>query len=200
MAKGGQNRKTATQAKIDGTYRADRHADPVVMAPGVVAAPVELEGRSLALWTEYVAPRLVLGVYEPAEAPLLALWCIYLARVMAVNAVTPFEGIVETEDDLGRTHYVKHPGVSVLKAMTEEFRAITARLGMDPIARMQLGDLQRERDGVGPDLPIGAPPAWSPPTAPHPAKRTLKPRCSTHARRWRKRCEECQQVLAAEDE
>lgn len=196
--RGGQNRKTKQQAELDGTYRPDRHVAPLELAPGDVVVPGGLDGRPLELWREYVAPRLGLGVYEPAEAPLLALWCIVLARLERVNAVTPFEGIVEIEDDLGRTQWVKHPGMSVFKSLAEEFRAITARLGMDPLSRLALGDLQRERDGVGPSLPDDAPPAWKPTVLPGRTPRKLKPRCSVHARRWRKSCDECQRVRARE--
>jgi phage terminase small subunit len=197
MSRGGQNRKTKQQAELDGTYRADRHVAPLELAPGDVVIPSTLAGRSSELWNEYVAPRLGLGVYEPAEAPLLAVWCIVLARLEAVNAVTPFEGIVEIDLEDGRTAWVKHPGMSVFKQLAEELRAISARLGMDPLSRLALGDLQRERDG-GPSLPDDAPPAWTPTVLPGRAARALKPRCSTHARRWRKSCDECQQVRARE--
>jgi hypothetical protein len=129
---------------------------------------------------------------------MLAHWCNTLARLTAANRVTPFEGLYEVEDDLGRVHFVKHPGMSVWKALAEEFRAVSARLGMDPLARMQLADLQRERDGVGPSLPDDAPPAWTPTVLPGRSTRALKPRCGTHARRWRKTCDECQQVRARE--
>jgi P27 family predicted phage terminase small subunit len=148
------------RAQIDGTYRKDRHVDPVQVAPGSVEPPESLTGLALEVWERYITPRCDLGFYEPAEAPALALWCQYFVHALAAIEQVPLGGVVEYEDDFGRTQFMKHPAVGVSLRLSAEFRALSARLGLDPIARMQLA-APRQPDGT-PDLPSGAPPAFQP--------------------------------------
>lgn len=162
MARGGSNRKSAAQAKLDGTYRADRHVDPVEIAPGRVEMPTFLEGPARDAWVRWIAPRVELGFYEPAEAPMLALWCTTLVRCFAADKATPFAGVYEAGDGCGETVFKKHPGVTALKDMLGEFRALSARLGLDPLSRLALADLGRDQGVRGPELPEGAPPAFKP--------------------------------------
>lgn len=162
MARGGHNRKTKAQAERDGTARKDRHVDPVVIAPGTVEPPPELGDKALDVWNRYIAPRASLGFYEPAEAPMLALWCTTLVRVFAADDKTPFGGVYETTDDEGYTTFKKHPGVTAMKDMLGEFRALTARLGLDPLSRMALADLGKQNGPKGPQLPTDAPPVFKP--------------------------------------
>lgn len=162
MARGGQNRKTAAQARMDGTFRADRHADPVVIAPGRVDPPSFLDGPALDAWERWIAPRVELGFYEPAEAPMLALWCTTLVRCFAADRATPFGGVYEADDGYGNPTFKKHPGLTALKDMLGEFRALSARLGLDPLSRLALADLVSESVPAGPQLPDGAPAAFKP--------------------------------------
>lgn len=163
MARGGHNRKTAHQAKQDGTYRADRHTDPVTIAPGEVVPPPGMRAEELDVWERYITPRLESGLYEPADAPALHLWCAFYVRAAAANRQIPLGGVYETEDDEGRVEFKKHPAVGVMKDMAAEFRALSARLGLDTLGRVALGDAgQRPGADFGPQLPKGAPSAWSP--------------------------------------
>ena len=151
-------RKSKSQAELDGTFKPSRHVDPVAIAPGVIEPPSFLKGPALEAWDRWIAPRAATGWYEPAEAPLLAMWCVVLVRVFSADAATPFEGVYEQEDAYGRAEFKKHPGVTVLAQMMGEFRALSARLGLDPLSRMALADLKGA--GIGssrPQLPSGAP-------------------------------------------
>jgi phage terminase small subunit len=168
MSRGGHNRKTAAQAQVDGTYRADRHADPVQIAPGRVEPPPSLGAAALEAWERWIAPRVELGFYEPAEAGMLGMWCVLLVRALSVDEATPPDGLVEVEDAYGNREYRAHAGVGVLQKMSAEFRALSARLGLDPLARMQLADLASPPSKGGPDLPAGAPPAFKPTLVPTP--------------------------------
>jgi P27 family predicted phage terminase small subunit len=143
---------------MDGTFRADRHVEPLKITGGEVVQPPKMHAAAAANWKQYIEPRLGLGVYEPAEAPLLALWCVVLARLMAVNDETPFGGLMEEETMYG-VRYKKHPGVSMLKSLSEEFRSLSAQLGLDPISRMKLVEVSR-RDDV--DDVIDIPAAYQP--------------------------------------
>lgn len=163
MPRGGHNRKTATQAKQDGTYRSDRHTDPVSIAPGKVEPPDGCSDAVLEVWNQYIEPRLESGLYEPADAASLHLWCIFYLRAKQANDLIPLGGVYESEDDEGRVTFLKHPAVGIMKDMAAEFRALSARLGLDTLGRLALGDAG-ERPGAqfGPQLPKGAPAAWSP--------------------------------------
>lgn len=150
---------------MEGTYRKDRHVDPVDIAPGVVVPPPELSEDARVVWDRYIQPRVDAGFYtEPAEAPLLGQWCQWLIVAYQAQDVIPPGGVYESEDPYGRPKFTKHPGVTAAKEASAEFRALSARLGLDPLARMQVADLVRGagESGVGPQLPEGAPPAWTP--------------------------------------
>lgn len=164
------HRKSLTQAKLDGTARADRHVDPVVVVPGIVEPPPTLGGDALDAWQRWIHPRAALGFYEPAEAPALAFWCVTLVRVLAADAATPTAGIYETEDAYGQQEFKKHPGLDAMAKMMAEFRALSARLGLDPLSRMALADLAKPIGGSGTDLPQDAPPAFKPQLVPAPAQ------------------------------
>jgi phage terminase small subunit len=155
------HRKSLTQAKLDGTARKDRHVDPVVIAPGAVEPPSFLGEPARDAWDRWIAPRVSTGWYEPAEAPLLAMWCELLVRVFAVGAATPLVGIYEQEDAYGRVEFKKHPGVTAMIQLMAEFRALSAKLGLDPLSRMALADLEKPVGG-GAQLPKDAPPAFKP--------------------------------------
>jgi phage terminase small subunit len=151
------HRKSLTQAKLDGTARSDRHVDPAVISPGAVEPPSFLGGPARDAWDRWIAPRASIGWYEPAEAPMLASWCVLVVRVFAVDAATPLEGIYEQEDAYGRVEFKKHPGVTAMIQLMAEFRALSARLGLDPLSRMALADLKGPGVGSRPQLPKGAP-------------------------------------------
>ena len=168
MGSGGHNRKSASQAKLDGTFKPSRHVDPIVIVPGAVEPPPSLQGDALDAWHRYIAPRAELGFYEPAEAGALAFWCITLVRVLAADAATPTAGIYETEDVYGQQEFKAHPGLGAMQKMMGEFRALSARLGLDPLSRMALADLGKPIGG-GAQLPQDAPPAFKPQLVPTPA-------------------------------
>jgi P27 family predicted phage terminase small subunit len=142
---------------MDGTARKDRHVDPVRISPGAVEAPSFLSGAARDAWDRWIAPRASTGWYEPAEAPMLAMWCELVVRVFSVGAATPFEGVYEQEDAYGRAEFKKHPGVTAMVQLMAEFRALSARLGLDPLSRMALADLKGPGVGERPQLPKGAP-------------------------------------------
>lgn len=192
------HRKSLTQAKLDGTARADRHVDPVAIVPGAVEPPPALAGDALDAWHRYIAPRAELGFYEPAEAGALAFWCITLVRVLAADAATPTAGIYETEDAYGQQEFKAHPGLGALQKMLGEFRALSARLGLDPLSRMALADLGKPIGG-GAQLPQDAPPAFTPRLVPTPAAKDtfVCAGCGKTSKRksprgpMPKRCEKC---------
>ncbi len=156
-------RKTAQQARLDGTERADRHGDPVSIAPGDVVAPPELSDDARVVWDRYVAPRAALGFYEPAEAPMLGLWCVMMVRAYQANDIVPPGGVYECDDGYGGSTFKKHPAVTALIGLSAEFRSLTARLGLDPVARMSLADLGKPAaGGDGPQLPTDIPGRWTP--------------------------------------
>lgn len=163
MARGGQNRKSKAQAEMDGTFKPSRHVDPVEIAPGAIEAPSSLGDAARDVWERYIQPRAGLGFYEPAEVPMLAAWCVMYVRLLAADAATPFAGLMEAHNEFtGEVVFKKHPGVAVLAQMSAEFRALSARLGLDPLARMALADLGKGGGAKGPQLPEGAPAAFVP--------------------------------------
>lgn len=164
MARGGQNRKSKTQAEIDGTYKPSRHVDPVGIAPGDVTPPPGLSDAALDAWNRWIQPRIDVGFYEPSEAPMLGLWCTLVVRCYAADKATPFAGLMEaTNEWTGDVVFKKHPGLTAFLQSSAEFRALSARLGLDPLSRMALADLARKDSGAtGPELPEGAPPAFKP--------------------------------------
>lgn len=164
MASGGHNRKSRSQAERDGTARPDRHKDPVVIAPGDVVKPPGLSDAAADAWDRWIQPRVELGFYEPAEAPMLGLWCSTLVRALGADKATPIHGLLEYEDAYGNMQVKKHPGLTAFIQSSAEFRALSARLGLDPLARLALADLRQGggESEVGPQLPEGAPPAFKP--------------------------------------
>lgn len=147
---------------MDGTARADRHVDPVSIAPGDVQPPSFLDDAALDVWDRWIRPRAELGFWEPAEAPMLAAWCVAVVRLFAADKATPVSGLVEGTDQYGMPMTKKHPGLTTFLQTSNEFRQLSARLGLDPLSRMALADLARTNDGKGPQLPAGAPAAFKP--------------------------------------
>lgn len=147
---------------MDGTARADRHVDPVAIAPGAVEPPAFLDDAALDVWDRWIRPRADLGFWEPAEIPLLAAWCVAIVRLFAADKATPSTGLQEIEDEYGRLEVKKHPGLTAFLQTSAEIRQLSARLGLDPLSRMALADLARTNDGKGPQLPAGAPAAFKP--------------------------------------
>ena len=162
MARGGNNRISKAEAERRGTKRDDRHVDPVVIDDRTVVKPSHLQGPAAEVWDEWIAPRLVSGVYDPADAAGLALWCITYVRILGADKATPLAGIYEIEDEYGRVAFKKHPGLTAMKDMLSEFRGLSARLGLDPLARIALSDVGKKVSNEKPSLPDGAPAKWQP--------------------------------------
>jgi hypothetical protein len=82
--------------------------------------------------------------------------------VLAADEATPTAGVYESQDAYGQTEFKAHPGLGAMQKMMSEFRALSARLGLDPLSRMALADLGKPIVGGGVQLPKDAPPAFQP--------------------------------------
>ena len=162
MAKG-RPRKPAAQAKLDGTFRADRHVEPVSIAPGMPVKPPGMSRDAEALWNCYVPILAEGGVLEQVDG--LGLAQAFEAYVLAMRARDVVGDMPVIEDDPyndGRIVLKKHPGVTAWKDAVGVLRGLLADYGLQPLGRTRLGDALRQPGQHGPSLPDGAPPVFRP--------------------------------------
>jgi len=203
MTRGGHNRKTLAQAERDGTARADRHIAPAVVAPGIPDKPDWLSAEAGELWDDIV-PVLAEGqAVERIDAiPLAQLFeAVALARIARekIGNQPVLEVVKYTRNGDEYIELQKNPAMGAWKDACNVARSLIGEFGMTALARTRLGDGLRTPGQHGPQLPQGAPPPYSPPPVPAPiAAQARKPRCAEHGRRWRKKCAECQRIVAAE--
>lgn len=162
MAKG-RPKKSAAEAKLQGTFRSDRHSDAVSIAPGEPVKPPGLSDAASALWDAYVPLLAQGGVLEQVDG--LGLGQAFEAYVLAQRARSVVGDMPVIEDDPyndGRIVLKKHPGVTAWKDAVGVLRGLLADYGLQPLGRTRLGDAFRAPGDGGPSLPDGAPPVWRP--------------------------------------
>lgn len=162
MAKG-RPKKSAAEAKLQGTFRADRHAEAVRVAPGVPVKPPGMSEQASALWDAYVPLLAQSGVLEQVDG--LGLAQAFEAYVLAQRArsIVGDEPVIEDDPyNDGRIVLKKHPGVTAWKDAVGVLRGLLADYGLQPLGRTRLGDAMRAPGELGPSLPDGAPPVWQP--------------------------------------
>lgn len=163
MPRGGQNRKSKAEAAASGTYRADRHAEPVKIAPGAPIKPPGMSEAASALWDAYVPVLSCSGVLEQVDG--LGLAQAFEAYVLAQRARSIVGDSPVVEDDPyndGRIVLKKHPGVTAWKDAVGVLRGLLSDYGLQPLGRTRLSDAFRSPGSDGPQLPDGAPPVWTP--------------------------------------
>lgn len=163
MPRGGQNRKSKAEASATGTFRADRHAEPVSIAPGAPVKPPGMSEPAAALWDAYVPLLAASGVLEQVDG--LGLAQAFEAYVLAQRARSIVGDSPIVEDDPyndGRIVLRKHPGVTAWKDAVGVLRGLLADYGLQPLARTRLSDAFRAPGEHGPELPDGAPPVFKP--------------------------------------
>lgn len=163
MPRGGQNRKSADEARRSGTYQPSRHGEPVQIAPGVPIKPPGMTRAASDLWDAYVPLLSQSGMLEQVDG--LGLAQAFEAYVLAQRArsIVGDEPVVEDDPyNDGRIVLRKHPGVTAWKDAVAVLRGLLADYGLQPLGRTRLGDAMRAPGDHGPQLPEGAPPAWKP--------------------------------------
>lgn len=162
MPRGGHNRKSKAQAELTGTARPDRHTDAASIAPGTPIKPSTMSAAASELWDQYVPLLAQGGVLEQVDG--LGLAQLFEAAAIAGRAreLVGDDVVLETEDFLGRIELRKHPGFGVWKDAVATLRGLLADHGMSPLARTRMADITTPPGESGPQLPDGAPPAWTP--------------------------------------
>lgn len=163
MPRGGQNRKSAEQARLSGTFQPSRHAEAVRVAPGEPIKPPGMSDAASALWDVYVPLLAQGGVLEQVDG--LGLAQAFEAYVLAQRARDVVGDMPVMEDDPyndGRVVLKKHPGVTAWKDAVGVLRGLLADYGLQPLGRTRLGDAFRQPGQHGPELPDGAPPVFRP--------------------------------------
>lgn len=163
MPRGGQNRKSAEQARRSGTFQPSRHQEPVSIAPGMPVKPPGMSTDAEALWDAYVPILAEGGVLEQVDG--LGLAQAFEAYVLAMRARDVVGDSPVIEDDPyndGRIVLKKHPGVTAWKDAVGVLRGLLADYGLQPLGRTRLGDALRQPGQHGPSLPEGAPPVFQP--------------------------------------
>lgn len=163
MPRGGQNRKSAEQAKRSGTFQPSRHVEPVRVAPGTPVKPPGMTTQASELWDAYVPLLAASGVLEQVDG--LGLAQAFEAYVLAQRArsIVGDEPVVEDDPyNDGRIVLKKHPGVTAWKDAVGVLRGLLADYGLQPLGRTRLSDAMRAPGDHGPQLPDGAPSQWQP--------------------------------------
>lgn len=161
MPRGGQNRKSADEARRSGTFQPSRHVEAVRVAPGVPVKPPGMSVQAEALWDAYVPLLAQGGVLEQVDG--LGLAQAFEAYVLAQRARSVVGDMPVIEDDPyndGRVVLKKHPGVTAWKDAVGVLRGLLADYGLQPLGRTRLGDALRAPGEYGPSLPDGAPSVW----------------------------------------
>ena len=111
MARTGRPRKSASQHRLEGNYRADRHAPaaggPLPALPAAVGAvcPAELSPKAREIWDSVVPELVRLGTLSwPADRGTLTGYCSLLARATALEAIAEATPTVTGKDGLPRAH------------------------------------------------------------------------------------------------
>src|SRR5688500_130352 len=155
MASGGHNRKSRAQAEREGTARADRHVEPVVVAPGEPDKPEHLTAKAAKLWDQFVPMLAESGVIEKVDP--LGLAQMFEAYSMAAAAREqigdyPIREVTKYDSKSGEPYIVeeKHPGIGAWKDAVSILRGLLADYAMQPLARTRLGDALRPPGEHGP--------------------------------------------------
>lgn len=165
MARGGQNRKSKTRAKREGTARKDRHVDPIVIAEGEPVMPAWLSKEAQEAWREFVPMLAKAKVIEKVDG--LGLAQLFEAYVLARQAREHISSpVIEvTRYSAQGDEWIelqKHPAMGAWKDAVTVLRGLLSDYGMQPLARMKLGDALSTPGEHGPQLPGGAPAAFIP--------------------------------------
>lgn len=158
-------KKSKAEAVRSGTYRADRHHDPLSLVPGVVAKPPGMSKDAESLWDAYVPVMADAGVLEIVDGFGLAQ--VFEAYVLACRArdlvgdSPVYEAITYGPDGGEDITLKKHPGMTAWKDAVATLRGLLADYGMTPLARMRMaaalttpGDGVPERDVPGAPVPV----------------------------------------------
>ena len=145
-------RKPTEQHKRDGTYRADRHGDVVLVGgrplPEELADPPDdLPEEGKAHWRQVVPQLVGAGLADRVDVPALKVMCQAWARM--VEARTVLDDLAEAMGpgreawalmSKGSTgQWVEHPMVKTERESVALWMRLSSTFGMNPAARAQLG-------------------------------------------------------------
>lgn len=150
MTKPGRRTKPAELARRDGTYRPDRHGEPVVVGerilPGALpACPAYFGEEHAAAWAELLTPAAEYDLLREVDLAACEMMTVELVTYRQADAVITEEGLwleqvfAVTKD--GEPIYKRqpHPMLGVRNKAAAEFRAWAARFGFTPSDRVGLG-------------------------------------------------------------
>lgn len=150
MGARGPKPKPAELARRDGTYRLDRHGEPMVIGERIVAGalpdcPAHFDDEQGAAWLELLGPAAEYDLLREVDLAACEMMTVALVTHRQADAIVKREGMLVVVGEIGnrstgyRDKLGPHPMISVRDRSAAEFRAWAARFGFTPSDRVSLG-------------------------------------------------------------
>lgn len=151
MGRRGPQPKPAELARRDGTFRPDRHGDPVVLGERILsgalpAAPGHFDEEHEAAWVELLAPAAEYDLLREVDLAACEMMTVALVTHRQADALIRAEGMTVLVSFMENkatgavlSKYGPHPMIAVRERAAAEFRAWAARFGFTPSDRVALG-------------------------------------------------------------
>ena len=142
-------KKPISAHKVQGTYRADRHAQRSLQFASGAVCPKFLSNAAKAEWRR-VAPMLEqAGLLQESDTMTLAAYCSNYSGWREAMAAVKKEGmviLVESQTRTGRTSKpIRNPAVALMHQYEKAMLTSAAKFGLDPYSRSSI-DMPEEPD------------------------------------------------------
>ncbi len=138
---GGRPPKSITQHKLDGTYRADRHAntlagEPIIKVPKL---PPSLDAEDAREWRRICSQLIELGILCPIDLPQIERY-FHIRRIYfdAKKLVESLGLTITVEGSQGQTREITNPSFGIMMETHRHMLQIEERYGFSPVGRRKI--------------------------------------------------------------
>jgi P27 family predicted phage terminase small subunit len=152
MARG--RRKPAEQHRREGTWRADRHPEPLLIAGRPDAQewaqpPEHIPEDGKVFWRSYVVRLIECGIVDRVDLPLVEMMAVQYARVIQAGRAVAEKGHI-SKGSKGQIR--EAPWVKIERDATMAFWRIAEGFGIGPIGRTRLGLAELHRRALADEM------------------------------------------------